>query len=120
MRPKMKKMDMWMAPVALTSDFGTPVRPMLPSAGTSGVVCANWTCEDFTHFAETVAVLVLGDMFDIAGQSCDLMLQGAVIHYLRDREECGAPADSEECQRVNEYIKNKQQEEGFNCSVTYA
>eukprot|EP00873_Tetraselmis_striata_P035669 jgi/Tetstr1/455933/TSEL_042714.t1 len=36
---------------------------MLPSAGTSGVVCANWTCEDFLHFlhfAETVAVLVLG------------------------------------------------------------
>eukprot|EP00873_Tetraselmis_striata_P011351 jgi/Tetstr1/431615/TSEL_021145.t1 len=60
MRPEMKKMDMRMALVALTSDFGKPNRPMLPSAGTSGVVCANWTCEDFLHFAETVAVLVIG------------------------------------------------------------
>eukprot|EP00873_Tetraselmis_striata_P023592 jgi/Tetstr1/443856/TSEL_031810.t1 len=60
MRPKMKKMDMRMALAILTSDFGMPVRPMLPSAGTSGVVCANWTCEDYLHFAETVAVMVLG------------------------------------------------------------
>eukprot|EP00873_Tetraselmis_striata_P045995 jgi/Tetstr1/466259/TSEL_010815.t1 len=57
MRPKMKKMDMRMALVALTSDFGMLIRPMLPSTGTSGVVCANWTCEDFMHFAESVAVL---------------------------------------------------------------
>jgi len=60
MRPKMKKMDRRMAMVTLTSDFGRPVRPMLPSAGTSGVVCADWTCEDCLHFAETVAVMVLG------------------------------------------------------------
>eukprot|EP00873_Tetraselmis_striata_P025834 jgi/Tetstr1/446098/TSEL_033698.t1 len=60
MRPKMNKMHRRMALVALTSDFGRPVRPMLPSAGTSGVVCANWTCEDFLHFARTVAVLVFG------------------------------------------------------------
>eukprot|EP00873_Tetraselmis_striata_P010997 jgi/Tetstr1/431261/TSEL_020958.t1 len=57
----MKKMDRRMALVTLTSDFGRPVRPMLPSAGTSGVVCANWTGEDCPHFAETVAVLVLGE-----------------------------------------------------------
>eukprot|EP00873_Tetraselmis_striata_P018864 jgi/Tetstr1/439128/TSEL_027580.t1 len=60
MRPKIKKMDRRMAMVTLTSDFGRPVRPMLPSAGTSGVVCADWTCEDCLHFAETVAVMVLG------------------------------------------------------------
>eukprot|EP00873_Tetraselmis_striata_P023948 jgi/Tetstr1/444212/TSEL_032105.t1 len=41
MRPKIKKMDMRMALVARTSDFGTFVRPMLPSAGTRDVVCAN-------------------------------------------------------------------------------
>eukprot|EP00873_Tetraselmis_striata_P014295 jgi/Tetstr1/434559/TSEL_023650.t1 len=58
MRPKMKKMGMRMVLVALTIDFGRLVRPMLSSTGTSGVVCANWTCEDFLHFAETVAVLV--------------------------------------------------------------
>eukprot|EP00873_Tetraselmis_striata_P040879 jgi/Tetstr1/461143/TSEL_006281.t1 len=58
MRPKMKKMDRRMA---LIFDFGRPVRPMLPSAGTSGMVCANWTCEDYLNFAETVAVLVLGE-----------------------------------------------------------
>eukprot|EP00873_Tetraselmis_striata_P028075 jgi/Tetstr1/448339/TSEL_035623.t1 len=57
----MKKMDRRMARVTLTSDFGRPVRPMMPSAGTSGVVCANLTCEDHLHFAETVAVLVLGE-----------------------------------------------------------
>eukprot|EP00873_Tetraselmis_striata_P036956 jgi/Tetstr1/457220/TSEL_043868.t1 len=56
----MKKMDRRMALVTLTSDFGMPVQPMLPLAGTSGVVCANWTCEDCLHFAETVTVLVLG------------------------------------------------------------
>eukprot|EP00873_Tetraselmis_striata_P025448 jgi/Tetstr1/445712/TSEL_003511.t1 len=60
MRPKMKKMDGRMAHVALTSDFGMPVRLMLPSTSTSGVVCASRTCEDFLHFAETaVAVLIL-------------------------------------------------------------
>eukprot|EP00873_Tetraselmis_striata_P019083 jgi/Tetstr1/439347/TSEL_027785.t1 len=59
--PFMKKMDMRMALVTLTNDFGRPVRPMLPSAGTSGVVCANWTCEDYLHFTETMAVLVLGE-----------------------------------------------------------
>eukprot|EP00873_Tetraselmis_striata_P014497 jgi/Tetstr1/434761/TSEL_023812.t1 len=48
----MKNVDKRMALVTLTSDFGSP--------GTSGVVCANHTCEDFMHFAETVAVLVLG------------------------------------------------------------
>eukprot|EP00873_Tetraselmis_striata_P045890 jgi/Tetstr1/466154/TSEL_010715.t1 len=47
------------------------------------------------------------------------MLQGAVIHYLRDCEECDAPADSEECQRANEYIK-KQREEGLSCLLTHA
>eukprot|EP00873_Tetraselmis_striata_P038213 jgi/Tetstr1/458477/TSEL_004331.t1 len=47
------------------------------------------------------------------------MLQGAVIHYLRDCEECDAPDGGEECRRVNEYIK-KQREEGFNCLLTYA
>eukprot|EP00873_Tetraselmis_striata_P020543 jgi/Tetstr1/440807/TSEL_029114.t1 len=47
------------------------------------------------------------------------MQQGAVIHYLRDCEECDVPADSEECQRVIEYIK-MQREEGFNCLLTYA
>eukprot|EP00873_Tetraselmis_striata_P028112 jgi/Tetstr1/448376/TSEL_035658.t1 len=56
-----EKMDVRMALVTLTSDFGRPVRPMLPSAGTSGVVCANWTCEDYLHFAEIVVVLVLGE-----------------------------------------------------------
>eukprot|EP00873_Tetraselmis_striata_P019358 jgi/Tetstr1/439622/TSEL_028044.t1 len=61
MRPKMEKMDMRMALITLTSDFGRPVRPMLPSAGTSDVVCANWTCEGYMHFAEIVAVLVLGE-----------------------------------------------------------
>eukprot|EP00873_Tetraselmis_striata_P006705 jgi/Tetstr1/426969/TSEL_017182.t1 len=122
MRPKMKEMDMRMALVTLTTDFGRPVRPMLPSAGTSGVVCANWTCEDFRHFAVTVAVPVLGDMFDSAEHQHLAvlwhMLQGAVIHYLRDCEECDAPADSEECRRVNEYIK-KQRDEDFNCLLTY-
>eukprot|EP00873_Tetraselmis_striata_P046158 jgi/Tetstr1/466422/TSEL_010950.t1 len=57
----MKKMDRRMALVTLISDFGKPVRLMLPPAGTSCVVCANWTCEDFPHFAETVAVLLLGE-----------------------------------------------------------
>eukprot|EP00873_Tetraselmis_striata_P000345 jgi/Tetstr1/420609/TSEL_011697.t1 len=124
MRPKMKKMDMRMALlVTLTSDVGMPVRPMLLSAGTSGVVCANWTCDDYLHFAETVAVLFLGDMFD-SEEHYHLavmwhMLHGAVIHYLRDCEECDAHADSEECRRVNECIK-KQREEGFNCLLTYA
>mmetsp|Transcript_29184 Transcript_29184/g.74881 ORF Transcript_29184/g.74881 Transcript_29184/m.74881 type:complete len:95 (-) Transcript_29184:934-1218(-) len=47
------------------------------------------------------------------------MLQGAVIHYLRDCEECDAPAHSEECRRVNKYIK-KQRKEGFNCLLTYS
>eukprot|EP00873_Tetraselmis_striata_P009175 jgi/Tetstr1/429439/TSEL_019349.t1 len=47
------------------------------------------------------------------------MMQGAVIHYLRDCEECDAPSDSEECRRVDEYIK-KQREEGFNCYLTFA
>eukprot|EP00873_Tetraselmis_striata_P010278 jgi/Tetstr1/430542/TSEL_020340.t1 len=56
----MKKMDRRMTMVTLTSNFGMQVRPMLPSAGTRGVVCVNWTCEEFLHFAETVAVLVLG------------------------------------------------------------
>eukprot|EP00873_Tetraselmis_striata_P007701 jgi/Tetstr1/427965/TSEL_018039.t1 len=61
MRPKMKKIDMRMVLVALTGDFGRPVRPMMPSTGTSGVVCANWTCDDVLHFAETVAMPVLGE-----------------------------------------------------------
>eukprot|EP00873_Tetraselmis_striata_P026720 jgi/Tetstr1/446984/TSEL_034442.t1 len=60
MRPKMKKMDVRMALVTLTTDFGRPIRPMLPSAGISSGVCANRTCEDYLHFAETVAVLILG------------------------------------------------------------
>eukprot|EP00873_Tetraselmis_striata_P032859 jgi/Tetstr1/453123/TSEL_040146.t1 len=47
------------------------------------------------------------------------MLQGAVIHYPRDCEECDPLADGEECKRVNEYIK-KQREEGFTCLLTYA
>eukprot|EP00873_Tetraselmis_striata_P039765 jgi/Tetstr1/460029/TSEL_005349.t1 len=47
------------------------------------------------------------------------MLQGAVIHYLRDCEESDTLADSEERRRLNEYIK-KQREEGFNCLLTYA
>eukprot|EP00873_Tetraselmis_striata_P040117 jgi/Tetstr1/460381/TSEL_000059.t1 len=122
MRPKMRKMDRRMALVALTSDFGRPVRPMLPSAaGTiSGVVCANWTCEDFLHFAKTVAVSVFGDMFEHQHLAVMWhMLQGEVIHCLRGCEECDAPADSEECRRVNEYIK-KQREEGFNCVLTHA
>eukprot|EP00873_Tetraselmis_striata_P013344 jgi/Tetstr1/433608/TSEL_022873.t1 len=57
---KMKKVNRRMALVALTNDFRRPVRPTLPSTGSSGVVCANWTCEDFPHFAETVTVLVFG------------------------------------------------------------
>eukprot|EP00873_Tetraselmis_striata_P025862 jgi/Tetstr1/446126/TSEL_033726.t1 len=91
---------------------------MLPSAGTSVVVCANWTCGDFLHFAEIVAVLVLG----LEHQHLAVvwhMLQRAVIHYQRAYEECHAPADGEDCQRVNEYIK-KLREEGFNCLLTYA
>eukprot|EP00873_Tetraselmis_striata_P027201 jgi/Tetstr1/447465/TSEL_003722.t1 len=123
MRPKMKKIDRRMAPVALTSDFGRPVWPMLPSAGTSGVVCANLTCENFLHFAETVAVMILGDTFDSAEHQHMAimwhMLQGAVNHYQRDCEECDAPADNEECQRVDKYIK-KERKEGFNCLLTYA
>eukprot|EP00873_Tetraselmis_striata_P034355 jgi/Tetstr1/454619/TSEL_041511.t1 len=55
----MKEMDKRMAMVALTSDFGRPILPMLPSTGPSGVVRASWSCEKW-HFAETVAVLVLG------------------------------------------------------------
>eukprot|EP00873_Tetraselmis_striata_P006479 jgi/Tetstr1/426743/TSEL_001680.t1 len=47
------------------------------------------------------------------------MLQGAVSHYLRDCEECDAPADNEECRRVNECIKT-QREEGFDYLLTYA
>eukprot|EP00873_Tetraselmis_striata_P034254 jgi/Tetstr1/454518/TSEL_041416.t2 len=47
------------------------------------------------------------------------MLQGAVIHYLRDCEDCDAPADSDECRRVNEYVKKKR-EENFNSLLTYA
>eukprot|EP00873_Tetraselmis_striata_P025216 jgi/Tetstr1/445480/TSEL_033258.t1 len=41
MQPKMQKMYMQMAMVALTSDCGRPIQPMLPSAGTSSVVYAN-------------------------------------------------------------------------------
>eukprot|EP00873_Tetraselmis_striata_P005459 jgi/Tetstr1/425723/TSEL_016143.t1 len=114
----MRKMDRRMALVALTNDFGMPIRPMLSSAGTSCVVCANWTCEDFMHFAETVAVPVLGAEHQHMAVMWH-MLQGAVIHYLRDCEECDAPTDNEECQRVNEYIK-KQREEDLNCLLTYA
>eukprot|EP00873_Tetraselmis_striata_P045350 jgi/Tetstr1/465614/TSEL_010260.t1 len=43
----MKKMDKRMAMVALTIDFGRPVRPTLPSAGTSGV--RTETAEAFNH-----------------------------------------------------------------------
>eukprot|EP00873_Tetraselmis_striata_P006455 jgi/Tetstr1/426719/TSEL_001656.t1 len=93
----MKEMDKRMAMVALTSDFGRPILPMLPSTGPSGVVRASWSCEKW-HFAETVAVLVLGDMFDNAEHQHLAfmwhMLQGAVIHYRRDCEECDAPADN--------------------------
>eukprot|EP00873_Tetraselmis_striata_P010700 jgi/Tetstr1/430964/TSEL_020719.t1 len=77
----------------------------------------------FLHFAETVAVMVLGDVFDSAEHhNLAVMwhvLQGAIIHYLRDCEECDAPADNEERQCVNEYIK-KQRKESFNCLLTYA
>eukprot|EP00873_Tetraselmis_striata_P017412 jgi/Tetstr1/437676/TSEL_000234.t1 len=41
MRPKIKKMDRRITLVAMTNDFRRPVRPMLPSTGTSGVVCVN-------------------------------------------------------------------------------
>eukprot|EP00873_Tetraselmis_striata_P018264 jgi/Tetstr1/438528/TSEL_027080.t1 len=89
---KMKKMDRRMALVALTSDFGKPTRPMLPSAGTSGVVCAaTWTCDDYLHFEETVAVLVLGDMFDNAEHQhlavTYVAYVAVVIYCLRDCEE---------------------------------
>eukprot|EP00873_Tetraselmis_striata_P018274 jgi/Tetstr1/438538/TSEL_027090.t1 len=44
-------------------------------------------------------MLVLGDMFDSAKHQHLAvmwhMLQGAVIHYLRDSEQCGAPDDTE-------------------------
>eukprot|EP00873_Tetraselmis_striata_P009913 jgi/Tetstr1/430177/TSEL_020008.t1 len=111
---EMKKMDMRMALVTLTSDFSMLAPPMLPSAGTSGgVVCADWTCEDYRHFAETVAVLVLGDVFDSEEHQHLAvmwhMLQGAVIGYLRDCEECDAPSDSEECRRANLYIKKQRE-----------
>eukprot|EP00873_Tetraselmis_striata_P043400 jgi/Tetstr1/463664/TSEL_008525.t1 len=97
MRPKMKKMDRRMALVTRTSDFGRPVRPMLPSAGTSGVVCANWTCEDFLHFAETVAVLweAAGaddavDKFEGTGPGC----WGAAVQTGTS----GAPATWTDCE----------------------
>jgi hypothetical protein len=53
---KIRKMDKRMEYLYLTSDFGRPYRPMLPG---SNVVCANWTCEDFIHFSETVAPLIV-------------------------------------------------------------
>eukprot|EP00873_Tetraselmis_striata_P001491 jgi/Tetstr1/421755/TSEL_012659.t1 len=43
----------------------------------------------------------------------------AIIHYVRDCEDCDAHAGSEECQRVNENIK-KEREEGSNCFLGYA
>eukprot|EP00873_Tetraselmis_striata_P018145 jgi/Tetstr1/438409/TSEL_026975.t1 len=113
----MKKMNMRMALVAPTFGFGGPVRPMLPSTGTIGAVCANRACEDFPHFAETVGLLVRSINLHLVAMWH--VLQGAAIYYLRDYKECDAAADDEDWQRVNESIK-KQREEGFNCSLTYA
>ena len=55
-RPALRRMDRRIVHVLMTSDFGRPCRPLVPSDGT---VMPNWTCEDVFHFTETVAPLVV-------------------------------------------------------------